>query len=51
VPTSAGEHVAIIAAIAEGDAAAAERAVRTNWRHAATRLAKAIGSMGERGAW
>jgi DNA-binding GntR family transcriptional regulator len=48
---SAGEHDAIIAAIGSGDPVASERAVRTNWKHAATRLARAIGSMGERGNW
>jgi DNA-binding GntR family transcriptional regulator len=50
-PVSAGEHQAIISAIRSGDAAAAERAVQTNWRHAADRLARAIGDAGERGEW
>ena len=50
-PVSAGEHQAIISAIRAGDAAAAERAVQTNWRHAAERLARAIGDAGERGEW
>jgi DNA-binding GntR family transcriptional regulator len=48
---SAGEHQVIIRAIREGDAAAAERAVQTNWRHAADRLARAITDAGERGTW
>jgi DNA-binding GntR family transcriptional regulator len=50
-PVSAGEHQAIISAIRAGDAAAAERAVQTNWRHAAARLSRAIGNAGERGGW
>jgi DNA-binding GntR family transcriptional regulator len=50
-PVSAGEHQAIIGAIRTGDAPAAERAVQTNWRHAAERLARAIGDAGERGEW
>lgn len=50
-PVSAGEHQAIISAIRSGDAAGAERAVQTNWRHAADRLSRAIGNAGERGEW
>lgn len=50
-PVSAGEHQAIISAIRAGDAPAAERAVQTNWRHAAERLSRAIGDAGERGGW
>ncbi|HEX4562275.1 MAG TPA: GntR family transcriptional regulator [Gemmatimonadales bacterium] len=50
-PVSAGEHQAIISAIRAGDAPAAERAVQTNWRHAADRLSRAIGDAGERGGW
>jgi DNA-binding GntR family transcriptional regulator len=50
-PVSAGEHQAIIGAIRSGDAPAAERAVQTNWRHAADRLSRAIGDAGERGGW
>lgn len=50
-PVSAGEHEAIIRAIRSGDAPAAERAVQTNWRHAAERLSRAIGDAGERGEW
>jgi len=50
-PVSAGEHQAIIGAIKSGDPAGAERAVQTNWRHAADRLARAIGDAGERGRW
>ncbi|HEU5466917.1 MAG TPA: GntR family transcriptional regulator, partial [Gemmatimonadales bacterium] len=50
-PVSAGEHQAIISAIRAGDAPAAERAVQTNWRHAAERLSRAVGDAGERGSW
>src|SRR4029077_12003201 len=50
-PVSAGEHQAIISAIRAGDAPAAERAAQTNWRHAAERLARAVGDAGERGEW
>jgi len=48
---STQEHEVIIDAIAFGDAAAARRAVRTNWRNAAERLAKSITALGERGVW
>jgi DNA-binding GntR family transcriptional regulator len=48
---STQEHEVIIDAIASGDAAAALRAVRTNWRNAADRLAKSITAVGERGVW
>jgi DNA-binding GntR family transcriptional regulator len=48
---STQEHEVIIDAIASGDAAAALRAVRTNWRNAADRLAKSISALGERGVW
>lgn len=50
-PVSAGEHQAIIGAIRAGDAPGAERAVQTNWRHAAARLSRAVGNAGERGGW
>ncbi|HKV72301.1 MAG TPA: GntR family transcriptional regulator [Gemmatimonadales bacterium] len=50
-PVSAGEHQAIISAIRAGDASGAERAVQTNWRHAADRLSRAIGDAGEQGGW
>jgi DNA-binding GntR family transcriptional regulator len=48
---STQEHDVIIDAIAGGDAPAALRAVRTNWRNAADRLAKSITAVGERGVW
>jgi len=51
LPTSVLEHDAIVRAIAKGDPAAAQRAVETNWRNAAERLARVIGELGERGIW
>ena len=51
LPTSVREHGMIIRAIAGGSPAAAQRAVETNWRNAATRLARVIGEHGERGIW
>jgi DNA-binding GntR family transcriptional regulator len=51
LPTSVREHDVIIRAIAKGDAAAAQRAVETNWRNAGNRLARVIAHMGERGMW
>jgi DNA-binding GntR family transcriptional regulator len=48
---STQEHEVIIDAIAGGEATAALRAVRTNWRNAADRLAKSITAVGERGVW
>lgn len=51
VPTAGGEHDAIIDAIRSGNAVAAQRAVQTNWRHAADRLVRAIDVMGEQGNW
>jgi DNA-binding GntR family transcriptional regulator len=51
VPASAGEHRAIIDAIAAGDPAASSRAVGNNWTHAARRLERAITAMGEKGSW
>jgi DNA-binding GntR family transcriptional regulator len=51
LPTSVREHAAIARAIASGDPVAAQRAVETNWRNAATRLARVIAEHGERGSW
>jgi DNA-binding GntR family transcriptional regulator len=48
---SVKEHNAIIAAIARGNALAAQRAVESNWRNAANRLVGAIAQHGERGLW
>ena len=49
--TSVREHEAIIRVIRRGRPAAAERAVRTNWRNAAVRFGRVIESVGERGLW
>ena len=51
LPISIREHGDIIRAIGDGDARAAQRAVETNWHHAADRLAKTISQHGERGTW
>lgn len=51
IDTSVEEHADIVTHIEAGDAAAAEVAVKTNWRNAAHRLSDVIGSMGEWGSW
>jgi DNA-binding GntR family transcriptional regulator len=51
LPTSVVEHRAIVKAIRQGDAGGAQRAVETNWRNAAERLAAAVIAAGERGRW
>ncbi len=51
IATSVREHEKIAAAIARGDADAAQHAVETNWRNASERLAELITQMGERGNW
>src|SRR4051812_924546 len=51
VPTAGTEHDAIIEAVRTGNAAVAQRAVQTNWRHASDRLMRAIEVMGEQGNW
>ncbi len=51
IALSVREHEKITAAIARGDADAAQRAVETNWRNAADRLAEIITELGERGSW
>ena len=51
VPTAGSEHDAIVDAIRTGNAAAAQKAVQTNWRHASDRLVRAIEVMGEQGNW
>ena len=51
VPTAGTEHDAIIEAVRIGNAAVAQRAVQTNWRHASDRLMRAIEVMGEQGNW
>ena len=49
--TSVKEHEAIARAIAQGEAAKAQRAAETNWHNAAARLTRIIGLHGERGSW
>lgn len=49
--TSVREHEVIVRAIAKGAPDAAQRAVETNWRNAAARLARVIAQLGERGSW
>ncbi len=51
IQASLAEHEVIIRAIANGDADAAEGAVKANWRNAAVRLARVIEKAGERGSW
>jgi DNA-binding GntR family transcriptional regulator len=45
------EHAAMVRAIAEGNADAAERATRRNWRNSAARLLRAVEGAGQRGDW
>lgn len=49
--TSVAEHERIIKALAAGDPAAAQHAVQTNYRNAASRLSRVIDAAGERGSW
>jgi DNA-binding GntR family transcriptional regulator len=51
VPSAGSEHDAIVDAIRTGNAATAQKAVQTNWRHASDRLVRAIEVMGEQGNW
>ena len=51
LPTSVGEHDAIIDAIAKGNLVGAQRSVEVNWRNAAERLTRVIAEHGERGIW
>lgn len=51
IRSSVQEHDAIIDAIDEQRPGDAQRAVETNWRHAAERLAHVIDVVGERGSW
>ena len=48
---SVEEHAALLQALETGDSDAAQRAVLTNWRSAATRLGEVIDRMGGRGSW
>lgn len=51
IRSSVEEHEAMIQAIDEGRAEAAQHAIQLNWRHAAERLSRAIEVAGERGSW
>jgi DNA-binding GntR family transcriptional regulator len=51
IPTSVREHEVIIQSIKSGNANAAQRAIRTNWRNASERLARVMEHLGERGHW
>jgi DNA-binding GntR family transcriptional regulator len=48
---SVAEHDVIVRAIRDGDAAAAQQAVQTNWRNAAKRIASVISAWGGSGVW
>jgi len=48
---SVAEHERIINAVEEGDPDAAQRAIQTNWRNAARRVATLIAEWGESGGW
>ena len=51
ITTSVAEHDVIIRHIADGEPLAAQQSVDTNWRNAALRLSRVIGTLGERGSW
>lgn len=51
IGASVAEHTVIIRAIEGGNPDGAQRAVQTNWRNAAERLASVIATMGEHGSW
>jgi len=51
IGTSVLEHDVTTRALEAGQPDSAQVAVRTNWNHAARRLARVIESLGERGAW
>jgi DNA-binding GntR family transcriptional regulator len=51
ITTSVEEHDIIIRHVEDGEPLAAQQAVDTNWRNAALRLSKVIGTLGERGSW
>jgi len=48
---SVREHESVIVGIERGDCAAAQEAMRTNWRNATERLVLAIEEAGELGSW
>ena len=45
------EHEVINQCLEAGDPEATRRAVENNWRNAAKRLSRVIGTHGERGSW
>ena len=49
--TSVQEHETIVQSIEAGNANAAQRAIRKNWRNAAERLGRIMDRLGERGHW
>lgn len=51
IAKSVAEHEVIVDHITAGEAPAAQRAMDTNWRNAADRLATVIDTHGERGSW
>ena len=51
IATSVLEHEVINRCIESGNPDAAQQAVETNWRNAARRLSRVIGTHGERGSW
>jgi DNA-binding GntR family transcriptional regulator len=48
---SVAEHDAIVRSIRDGDAAAAQQAIQTNWRNAAKRIGRVITEWGGSGGW
>lgn len=48
---SVEEHEEVVRGIENGDADAAEQALRLNWWNASDRLAAVIGNVGDRGSW
>jgi DNA-binding GntR family transcriptional regulator len=51
ISTSVAEHEVINQCLEAGDPEAARQAVENNWRNAAQRLSRVIGTHGERGSW
>lgn len=51
ISTSVAEHEVISRCIEAGEPDAAQQAVESNWRNAARRLSRVIGTYGERGSW
>ena len=51
ISTSVAEHEVINRCLEAGDPEATRQAVENNWRNAAQRLSRVIGTHGERGSW